>query len=456
MAYEEVSFWHASAPREPGDPLPGDLDVDVAIVGAGFTGLWTAYYLKRTDPSLRICILEREIAGFGASGRNGGWCVGSMAGTPRAHEGHQAGSALRMARAIQHTVDEVGEVTRKEEIDCHFQKGGVIYPAANSPQLENLTSRAQGAWELGMDESDYRILSPRETLDIINLPGAHGGLYTPHCAALHPYRLAAGLAETVKRLGVDLYEQTPVTRIGERFIESNRGRVRADVVVRATEAYTGSLQGNERKLIPLYNHMIATEPISSEAWDEIGLARREAFEDGRRIIYYGQRTADDRIAIGGLSAIYPYEGRINPATERKHATHDRLEQLIKTLFPVLQDVRVAHRWGGVLAIPRDWYPSVGYDNTTGLAWGGGYVGQGVAASNLAGRTLSDLIRGEQTELAGLPWVNHRSPDWEPEPLRWLATQGSTSLLAAADWADEHGHRGARRVSTRLARWIGLS
>ena len=456
MPYDDISWWYASAPREPRDPLPGDVDADVAIVGAGFTGLWTAYYLKRADPGLRVCVLEREVVGFGASGRNGGWCVGSMAAAPRAHERRQTGGALRMARAIQQTVDEVGEVAQKEAIDCHFQKGGTIYPAVNPPQLASLTERARLAWDLGMDESDYRLLPARETLDILNIPGVHGGLYTPHCAALQPYRLAAGLADTASRLGVDLYEQTAVSRIGPRRVDTAHGTVRAEVVVRATEAYTGSLDGHARKLIPIYNHMVVTEPLPPAFWDEVGLERRETFEDARRVIYYGQRTADDRIAIGGLAAEYAFRSRIDRGRELRHAAHRRLERLLRQLFPALERTRIAQRWGGVLAVPRDWYPSVGYDRVSGHAWAGGYVGQGVAASNLAGRTLTDLIRGEDSELTALPWVNHRSPDWEPEPARWLGARATTALLTAADWADDHGHGGAGRAGQRLARWIGLA
>jgi glycine/D-amino acid oxidase-like deaminating enzyme len=448
--HQQISFWHSSVPGDlsPRAALPGDTDADVVVVGAGFTGLWTAYYLAKSDPSLRVIVLEREIAGFGASGRNGGWVVGELA-APLSAVARTAGTdaAVAMSRAMHATVDEVGAVARAESIDCHYAKGGALTFAINSAQLERLQGLYDTVRKFGFGDEDYRWLSVRETAARINAAGVHGGLSSAHCAVIHPARLARGLADAIERLGVRLYEQTGVERIEHGGVATTHGHVRADVVVRATEAYTAELAGQERALAPVGNYMIATAPLGPDVWAEIGLEGREAFEDGRHLIFYGQRTADDRLAFGGLSVPYHYRSRIDHSEFERSPVHERLRMTLAELFPVLADVEVTHRWGGVLGVPRDWFPSVGYDRAEGFAWAGGYVGAGVAAANLAGRTLADLIGGRDSELVGLPWVGHRSPDWEDEPARWLGLKGAAGVLALVDrielltgrrqrWSDE--------------------
>lgn len=438
--YGDLSFWHDRLPAaslEPRAPLPGDREVDVAIVGAGFTGLWTAYYLLRADPSIQVAVLERDIAGFGASGRNGGWCLGEIAvPVPRLARAVGREPAVAMARAMQATVDEVGRVAAREDIGCDYAKGGCITYAVNRPQLDRLRSRAEGLRRCGFGDDDVQLLDVRDTAKIINAAGLHGGLYTPHVAALQPAALARGLADAVERLGGTVYEQTAVMAMDGPVVTTTSGRVRAEVAVRATEGYTPTLRDQERALAPIENYMIVTESLSPATWDEIGLARRETFSDARHVIYYGQRTADDRIALGGLSIPYRYRGRVDQARFGRAHAHERLRRLLTMLFPVLGDVSVTHRWGGVLAAPRDWFPSVGYDRRAALAWAGGYVGEGVAAANLAGRTLADLIQGRDTALVQLPWVNHRSPDWEPEPWRWLGIRTASASLAVVDRAEQ--------------------
>jgi glycine/D-amino acid oxidase-like deaminating enzyme len=436
--YRQISFWHASVPGDltPRAALPGDADADVVIVGAGFTGLWTAYYLAKADPSLRVVVLEREIAGFGASGRNGGWVVGELAAPlPAIARAAGADAAVAMARAMHATVDEVGAVAAAEGIDCHYHKGGALQFAINRAQLERMDSYLETVRRFGFGDDDYRRLSARETTARLNATGVHAGMLSAHCAVIHPARLARGLAGVVERLGVRVYEQTAVQRLELGGVVTDRGRVRAEVVVRATEAYTPEVSGQERALVPVGNSMIATEPLSSSTWDEIGLAQREAFEDCRHLIFYGQRTIDDRITFGGLSVPYRYGSRIDHAQFVNAPVHERLRRTLVGLFPVLADVNVTHRWGGVLAIPRDWYPSVGLDRETGLAWAGGYVGAGVAAANLAGRTLADLITKQETDLVRLPWVGHRSPDWEDEPARWAGLAAASTVFELVDRAE---------------------
>jgi glycine/D-amino acid oxidase-like deaminating enzyme len=415
---------------EPRPPLPGDSTVDVAIVGAGFTGLWTAYYLLAADPSLRVAVVESEIAGFGASGRNGGWCsalypVGIA--TLARESGRDA--AVAQYRAMQGAVTEVARVAAAEGIDADVALGGTVVLARSATQLARARHEAAEAAEYGLDVELLDEAAARARLDATAVLGA---TYTPHCAAIHPGKLVRGLADVVEARGARIYECTPATAIETGGVRTDRGTVRADVVVRATEGYSARLPGLRRALAPVYSLVIATEPLPDTVWKEVGLARRETFSDHRHLIIYGQRTTDGRMVFGGRGAPYHLGSRIRPEYDRVPQVFAALERTLAELFPVLRDAKITHRWGGPLGVARDWHASVGLDRSTGLAWAGGYVGDGVSTTNLAGRTLADLITGRESALTALPWVGHRSRNWEPEPLRWL---GANAGLRAMTWAD---------------------
>ena len=416
------SFWLAALPEcARRDPLPGDRQADVAIVGGGFTGLWTAYYLSLLDPRLRIAVLESAYCGFGASGRNGGWCSGlfPVAESVLARQ-YGARPAAALYRALAGTVDEVGRVATAEGIDCGFAKGGTISLARTPAQLR----RAQA------EPATFRTAA--QAREICGATGVLGGNYSEDCAALQPASLVRGLADAVQRRGVAIYEDTRVLRISKGSVATSHGTLRADVVVRALEGYTSALAGHRRALAPVYSLMIATEPLPAPVWERIGLARRETFSDHRHLIVYGQRTADDRLAFGGRGAPYHFGSRVSASYDQVPAVFAALRRALTEMFDI--DPPIAYEWGGPLGIPRDWMPSVGLDG--GLGWAGGYVGDGVAAANLAGRTLADLIVGVETELTTLPWVGHRSRRWEPEPLRWL---GINAVLQATRLRDAWEH-----------------
>jgi glycine/D-amino acid oxidase-like deaminating enzyme len=258
--------------------------------------------------------------------------------------------------------------------------------------------------------------------------------------------LVRGLAAAVERHGVVLHEGTEVVDVRPRRVVTRAGTVAADIVLVATEGYTPQLPGRRRDLAPVYSLMLATEPLPAAVWQQIGLDDRATFADHRHLTVYGQRTWDGRIAFGGRGAPYHFGSRVDPAYDRVDRVHDALRASLVDLFPVLRDVRVTHRWGGNLGVPRDWYPSVGYDRTTGTAWAGGYVGDGVAASQLAGRTLADLVLGADTARTRLPWVRRRTARWEPEPLRWLGVNGVTALMARADRTEERTGRPSRTAA----------
>ena len=450
--YRSLSYWLDSVPGDlvPADPLPGDLDVDVAIAGAGFTGLWTAYYLATASPGLRIAVLEREIAGFGASGRNGGWCSALFPASLAKLE-RMAGrdAAVAMYRAMQDTVDEVGRVAAAEGIDCHWAKGGTVHLARSPAQLERAREEVAEARSFGFGRADLRLLNGAEAAELAAATGVLGATYTPHCAAIHPARLARGLASVLRRRGVAVHEGTPVTEIAARRLRTPHGTVRAEYVIRATEGYTPQLPGLHRAIVPVYSLMIATEPLPDATWAQIGLAGRPTFGDFRHLIIYGQRTADGRFAFGGRGAPYHFGSAIRPEFDQVPAVFRALRQSLRELFPVLGEVQVTHSWGGPLGVPRDWCASAGLDASTGLGWAGGYVGDGVATTNLAGRTLADLVLGRRTEITRLPWVGHQSRPWETEPLRWL---GANAGLHVMGWGDRLEARSGRQ--SRLAELAG--
>jgi glycine/D-amino acid oxidase-like deaminating enzyme len=452
--YRALSYWHDTVAESltPRPPLPGDIDVDVAVVGAGYTGLWTAAYLSAADPTLRIAVLEQEIAGFGASGRNGGWCSAlfpsSAAKVTRLYGRERA---IALERAMRETVDEVGTVTSQWGVDCHFAKGGTVVVARTPVQLDRARASVDEARRLGFD--DLRMLSAAEAVEMLGATSVLGGTYTPHCAAIHPARLVRGLASVVAARGVAIYEQTPATRLGPGIVITPYGRVRAEIVVRATEGYSPMLPGHRRVVAPVYSLMLATSPLPAAFWDSVGLARRETFSDFRHLIIYGQRTADDRLAFGGRGAPYHFGSRVRASYDREPAVFAELWRVLREMFPAVATAEVTHSWGGPLGVPRDWFASVGLDRDAGLAWAGGYVGDGVGTSNLAGRTLADLILRRDTELVRLPWVGHRSPRWEPEPMRWLEVNVGLQLMASADREEERRGKPSRRAAL-FGRFLG--
>jgi len=429
--YRRLSFWHDSVPGslEPGPSLDGDIEADVAIVGAGLTGMWTAYYLSATNPELKIVLCEREIAGFGASGRNGGWCSALFpASLPKLERMAGRESAIAMHRAMQQTVDEVGKVTADEGIDCHWAKGGTIQFARSEAQMQQAKDEVHEARLYGFDEADLRLLSASEAQEISGMTNVLGAVYTPHCAAIHPARLARGLAGVLRARGVQIYEKTEVRQLKQGQVVTATGTVRARHVIRATEGYTAQLSGYKRAVVPVYSLVVATAPLPASVLEQVGMATRPTFNDLRHMIIYGQRTADGRLVFGGRGAPYHYGSAIQSSFDRVPTVFGALRKTLTELFPALEDVAITHTWGGPLGIPRDWCASVGHDPATGIGWAGGYVGDGLSTTNLAGRTLAHLITGTDSNLTRLPWVGHRSPRWAPEPFRWLGVNGGLRVM----------------------------
>ncbi|MDX6327191.1 MAG: hypothetical protein QOK15_3545 [Nocardioidaceae bacterium] len=456
--YAGLSLWHATA----GDdwvlrpPLPGDLDADVVIVGAGFTGLWTAYYLLTAEPALRVHVVEAETAGFGASGRNGGWCSALF---PKSSKrlarlpGSDPAAAARLHDAMRQSVDEVGRVATEEQIDASYRKGGTVVVARSEVQLRRAREEVAHARTWGRGEDQLRLLDRAETAELVRAEGTVGATYTPDCAVVHPSRLVRGLARAVERRGGHIHERTRAVDVAPGRVVTDHGTVRAEVVVRATEGYTSDLPGQRRTVVPVYSLVVATEPLTASQWDEIGLESRPTFSEHRHLIVYGQRTADGRLVFGGRGAPYHWGSSVRPSYDCDEDVWAGLRANLRELFPVLRDTAFSHAWGGPLGVPRDWCASVGLDRTSGMAWAGGYVGDGVGTSNLAGRTLRDLILRQDTDLTRLLWVQHRSRRWEPEPLRWLGVNAGLRAMTLADREESLTGRPSR-IAGLMAPLIG--
>lgn len=411
--------------------LAQDESVDVAIVGAGYTGLWTAYYLLEADPSLNVLVLEAEHVGFGASGRNGGWVSALYPVGPRTlARDHGEAAARDQYAALRDSVDEVGRAARAEGVDCGFHKGGTLVVARNRAQA------ARGRAEA--EDSDYwgtgtTWLEAEAATDRLAVQGLSGATFNPNCARIDPFRLAVGLAQAVEKRGARIHEHTRVTRLGARWVMTEEGVVvKARHVIRATEAWTSRLPRHRRTVAPVYSLMVATAPLPQSLWDDIGLADAETFSEMRHVIVYGQRSVDGRLVFGGRGAPYHFGSSIKPEFDSVATVFAKLRRSLTNLLPATEGVEFTHAWGGPLGISRDWHPSAGYEPSTGMGHAGGYVGDGVALSNLAGRTLADLVTARDTALTRLPWVQHRSRRWEPEPLRWLGVNAGLQLANLAD------------------------
>ncbi|WP_212755288.1 NAD(P)/FAD-dependent oxidoreductase [Flexivirga aerilata] len=424
-------WWHqlgGPGPRRPS--LPGDRDVDVCIVGAGYTGLWTAFYLKQLRPSLTVVVLEREFAGYGASGRNGGWLTAALPGSAavlgRGPGGPSAVTCL--AAHLRQQVDEVIAVCRAHGVDADIVKGGELRVATGPAQLQRLRSDWSGR---APDDAD-QWLDADELAARVRIAGGSGAIWSPHCARLHPAKLVRGLAALVQRQGVSVFETTPATSIAPGSVVTPYGTVRAGTVLRCTEGFTAEVPGQRRAWVPMNSSMIVTAPLPDRAWREIGWDGAEVIGDEAHVYMYAQRTADGRIAIGGRGVPYRFGSRIRGDGATAARTVDELTATLHRLWPTTRDVAVEHAWSGVLGVPRDWSATVSFDPRTRTGFAGGYVGHGVVSSALAGRTLADLATGRDTERTALPWVDRRVRQWEPEPLRWLGIRGLYAAYRLAD------------------------
>lgn len=415
---ESLSLWWSLVDRPEFSPGQLDQQWDVVIIGGGFSGLWSAHHLINSDPNLKIAILEQARVGSGASGRNGGWASALYPASGEKLLRHFPKEVVGNLHAhLRDAIDEIGAFIEEENIECDFYKGGTLIVARNQGQLARLQSHV---------EHGSSILGVRETRDRIGMTRALGAVYSPHCAALNPAALVVGLARSLERRGVAIFENTLAEFTPTKKIQVEGHEIKARVVVRAIEAY----HANSRDQIPIYSLMVATEPLPTEVFNEIGLHNRETFADGSHLVNYAQRTADNRLAIGGRGAPYTWGSRRNEAREIQQGIHQKIRKMTEEWFPVLENYEFTHAWGGAVGITRDWSPYLRWNGTYGEM--GGYAGDGVTLSYLAATTLADLIMRRTSTRTRLPFVQWQNPLWEREPLRWLAVNAAIKLSGVAD------------------------
>jgi glycine/D-amino acid oxidase-like deaminating enzyme len=439
MQTGHVSFWYDTLPI-PRPPLDGDTSADVCIIGAGYTGLWTAWYLKQAQPDLNILIVEKHFAGFGASGRNGGWLTGGFAWNHERYLSRGPEGVRAMVAAMNGTVDEVVRETTAQGIDADIHRTDELMVATSAAQLSRL--QAEVATRRRWGEDRVHAIGA-EVQDRIAIPGAVGAMVVQGVARIQPAKLVQGLAAACVQAGVRIVEGTTVTSISKGAVTTDRGIVRAETMIRATEGFTAQLPGHRRDWLPLNSAQIVTDPVPDDVWQKIGWKNHELIGDFANAYCYCQRTADNRITVGARGVPYKFASRLDDNGTPDAETIRRLTAILRRHFPAASHIPIAHAWCGVLGVPRDWCATVGFDPATGIGFAGGYVGVGVSTSNLAGRTLTDLILRRDTALTTLPWVNHKVRKWEPEPLRWLGVRAMYALLNAADRAEARGARPSR-------------
>lgn len=424
--------------------LSGDSAADVTIVGAGYSGLWLAYWLSCRRPDLDILLIERDHVGFGASGRNGGWASALLpvSLTSLARELGE-GATVRLQDEMFRAVREIELVCTQESIDCDYRLGGSVSLVRNDAQRVRAVADIDDYSRFGFDDH-IRMLDRRETREHIAFDG--DSVHRPDCAAIHPRRLVDGLAASIERRGVRIVEGTTVDGYAAGMVITDRGRVRSRWIVDCREAFAAA--SSRRRVVPIQSLMIATEPLSDETWHAIGLPNRETFTDHRHQLIYGQRTADGRLAFGGRGVGYRFGSRIRPSDSVHPRVHADLRHSLVELFPVLEDCAITHRWGGPLAAPRDWTWTVSLDPSSGLGVTGGYVGDGVTSAFVAGRAMACAIDEGSTDF---PLFGHRSPRWEPEPARWIGINALNRWAAFLDDREARGRKSdrSRRIFDRL-------
>ncbi|ROS28106.1 FAD-binding oxidoreductase [Cellulomonas sp. PhB150] len=412
-----TSLWSAHlADRRPTEPLDGDTTADVVVVGAGLTGLWTAYYLLDADAALDVLLLDAGVVGEGASTQGLGACSADLAiSAERVALAFGRDAALDLRAAMRDAVVEVGGALALEQVECGFGFGGALRVARSTAQVERLGELVATAPTWG---DEWSLLDAAGAQEHVRVPGVKAGAWTPDCAVLDPARLVRGLLDVLLARGVRLAERTTAQRVSPHAVLTDRGTVRAPVVLTTVEAgVPGVATGRTLAAVPA--HALATTRLDARAWGEIGLEPGVVVREAAHLPVQARRTADDRLLLTGAG---------HPSA---------LDRALATLFPVA-DPAGALRWSGRLGVPRDGLPSVELDPASGLGGAGGFGASGVTAANLAGRTLADLACGVESSLVHLPWVGHRSPDWPP--LGGAAVSLAMRAAARADAAESAGRR----------------
>lgn len=446
-----VPYWMRSLPPLKTAQLTDDIDRDVVIVGGGLTGLWAAHYLIEANPKLSIAILEATRIGHGASGRNGGWLSNLIPGHERKLTGRYGEPAVRHFRdAVRDSVDESIRVADHLGIDADIVKGGTLSLAFRPAQARRQREKVARS-NRAHPEDALQLLSAAQVAERLRATGVLSGVFNPHAARIHPGKFVHGLAASLIERGVEIYEGAAVERFEPGRAVTAAGRATGSWVVRATEGFTTALPGGAHEFLSMNSSVMITKPQSAEFWRNVGWSGQELLSDAAHDYVYGQRTADGRIALGGRGVPYRFGNGIDLEELTPASTIRTLTRALDAMFPGI-DSEPDDSWSGVLGVPRDWNARVTVDSRLRLIAAGGYVGHGVAATNLAGRTIADLVNETPSDLSSLPWIGHRSRSWEPEPLRWI---GARSIYLGYRLADRQEARSSSDSTSPFAKLSDL-
>ena len=431
--FKEKSYWMTTRNYTPGAPLQGEIDVDVAIVGGGFTGLSSAYHIKKAEPNLKVALFESEIIGFGASGRNGGFNMTlfglTLSITALRFSKQKAKEAqLYMERAVDYLRDLVEQLG----IDCDYEHPGFLRVATSEKYKKRILHEMELAYKLGLEGIEW--LDEAQTQEQVKSPLYIGAWWEPRCGILNPAKLSWGWADVIRPMGVEIFENSPVAEItrqnGRVRLATPNGSVRADKVVMATNAWSHLFKELKRKQVPVWTHIVMTEPLTEKHFKEIGWQNRQGIEDARNLVHYYRLTVDNRLVMGGRDVSLSYgqdmDQDLNPVT------FEGLKDDVRELFPALKDIQFTHEWGGPVSVPLDMAPAIGFAGDKNVVYSLGTVGHGVSMTQLNGRTVADLILEKKTDLTDVFFVNRRTIPWPPQPLRGLAIKAIRGYM---QWED---------------------
>ena len=433
--HRNLSFWMQSLPESMWTFQKPELkqQYDVAIIGAGFSGLWLAYYLKQAQPDIKIAIFEAKHVGYGASGRNGGWLssnIPTIASNLLKNPAYTREDVVHLQRKVIDTIAEVQNVCEREQIDCDLHAGGMMFIATSDAQASRLQEYYQEELRCGFEADEISLLNGHQACAYLNIPSMHAATHYRHGARIQPAKLVLGLAKRLEELGVDIFENTPVQSLTQGALQAGGQRIEAGNIIACTEGYTDRLL-QDGKVIAVNSSIIMTQVLPFEFWQAIGWHNRELLGDMAHVYMYAQRTADNRILFGGRGAPYQYNNQDAAEGQLDGVTVSQLLQRLHQLFP-MQNFQVEMAWKGSLGVTRDWNPSVTFNSQSGLGWIYGFGGNGVGPTNLAARNMSERILGLSSDLSRLPWNDYVCPTWEKEPWRWVGIQTMYQLLGLAD------------------------
>lgn len=431
--FQEKSYWMTTRDYTPNPPLKGFKEVDVAIVGGGFTGLSAAHFLKQASPGLDVALLESQVIGYGASGRNGGFSMtlfGLTLSITAARFGKQ--KAKEAHHYMERSVDLLQDLVSKHGLDCDYEHPGFLRVATSEKYRKRILHEIELAQSLGLEGIEW--MERDRVQQEVQSPQYSGAWWEPRCGILNPAKLAWSWKDVIEKQGVEVYEQTPVVEIkkgrGAISLTIPWGEIRTRKLVLATNAYSHLIPALKRKQVPIWTHIVMTEPLKEEHFREIGWQGRQGIEDARNLVHYYRLTADNRIVMGGRDVSLAYGEDMEQ--DRNEQTFLELEKDVREIFPPLKDVAFTHRWGGPVSVPVDMAPAIGYLGDKSTVYSLGCVGHGVSMTHLNGKTITDLVRETKTDLTDTFFVNRRTIPWPPEPLRYFVSKAILGYMHMED------------------------